>query len=131
MGRGASHALAQACGYDSHGGDCANFVSQCLVSAGHPYLVGFENCRGYPCGREEPGARNLDDCLAEHFGWHRECGEQLEPPSWVSVGDVAIFHASSCDDEEAHATIVTSTHGGNVLVSCHSPATLDGDYSQA
>ena len=28
------------CGYGSHGGDCANFVSQCLINGGHPALKG-------------------------------------------------------------------------------------------
>lgn len=121
----------EACGYPSHGGDCANFVSQCLVSAGHPPLVGYPDCRGYPCGKEEPGALNLDNCLANHFGWERVCGRLAKPPAWVSVGDVAVYHAASCQDFTAHATIVTnvnnSTHA--VEISCHSPASHNVPYT--
>ena len=48
------------CGYTSNGGDCANFVSQCVVlGGGHPNLKGSDNCRGYPCGFEEVGAKRL------------------------------------------------------------------------
>ena len=51
---------SEACGYESHGGDCANFVSQCLVlGGGHPNLSGGDPCRLYPCGWEEIGAWEL------------------------------------------------------------------------
>ena len=46
--------------YKNSGGDCANFVSQCIVlGGGHPNLSGSDNCRGYPCGFEEIGAKRL------------------------------------------------------------------------
>lgn len=54
----------ESCGYQAHGGDCANFVSQSLIQAGHPYLNQGYPCRGYPCGKEEVGATNLGNCLA-------------------------------------------------------------------
>ena len=60
---------SEACNYPSHGGDCANFVSQCLVlGGGHEKLKGSKVCRGYPCGFEEPGAKNLGDCLKSKDG---------------------------------------------------------------
>ena len=44
------------CDYEHHDGDCANFVSQCLVFGGaHENLTGTANCRGEPCGFEEIG----------------------------------------------------------------------------
>lgn len=118
----------EACGYPSHGGDCANFVSQCLVTAGHPALRGYPNCRGYPCGKEEPGALNLDMCLHQHFNWTRTCGHMMAPPQNIRPGDVAIYHGSSCTDFVAHATIVTSVNTSGVFISCHSPATYNGHY---
>eukprot|EP00727_Mastigamoeba_balamuthi_P010578 m51a1_g6142 hypothetical protein (271) ;mRNA; r:280492-281705 len=107
------------CGYGSHGGDCANFVSQCLLAGGHAPLNGGGPCRGYPCGSEEVGAKNLGDCLAGYKGWTRSCGYHMAPPSSITVGDVLIYHKGSCSDSEAHATIVTSMSGGP-QISCHS-----------
>eukprot|EP00727_Mastigamoeba_balamuthi_P010579 m51a1_g6143 hypothetical protein (311) ;mRNA; r:282110-283374 len=107
------------CGYSSHGGDCANFVSQCLLAGGHAPLSGGGPCRGYPCGNEEVGAKNLGDCLAGYKGWTRSCGYHMAPPSSITVGDVLIYHKGSCSDSEAHATIVTSMSGGP-QISCHS-----------
>ena len=61
------------CGYSGNGGDCANFVSQCLVlGGGYPKLTGSDNCRGYPCGFEEIGAKRLGSCL-QGKGWTRTC----------------------------------------------------------
>ena len=96
------------CNYDSHGGDCANFVSQCLVYGGkHENLSGTANCRGYPCGFEEPGARKLGKCLQEK-GWNSTCDKFMEPPIYIKPGDVLIYHESSCDSNPAHAVIITS-----------------------
>ena len=55
------------CGYPSkNGGDCAIFVSQCLVlGGGHEDLSGNNSCKGYPCGWEEVGAKRLGDCLVK------------------------------------------------------------------
>jgi len=120
----------ESCGYPSHGGDCADFVSQSLVTAGHPYLnTGGTPCRGYPCGKEEIGAKNLGDCLSQKFNWNTTCGHKAAPPSYIKVGDVLIFHGTSCTDTEAHATIVTKVDGKNVYISCHSPDTHTQPYT--
>ena len=96
------------CNYTSHGGDCANFVSQCLVYGGkHENLNGTDYCRGYPCGFEEPGAQKLGKCLQEK-GWNSTCGKFKEPPSYIKPGDVLIYYESSCDTSHAHAVIITS-----------------------
>jgi len=119
----------ESCGFQSHGGDCANFVSQSLVTAGHPYLNSGFPCRGYPCGKEEVGAKNLGDCLSTVHNWRSSCGSRMSPPADVKVGDVLIYHASSCTDMEAHATIVTSVGAkGDVRISCHSPDTFNGSW---
>lgn len=85
----------EVCGYESHGGDCANFVSQCLLAGGHSALKGGD-CRGYPCGKEEPGATRLGRCLKSNFGWTRTCGHKQTPPSNLKVGDVIVYHSGSC-----------------------------------
>ena len=60
----------EACGYEMHGGDSANFVSQCLViGGGHPALNGGAPCRGYPCGFEEVATINLAKCLKKKGGY--------------------------------------------------------------
>jgi len=118
----------ESCGYPSHGGDCANFVSQCLIQAGHPYLNGGWPCRGYPCGKEEVGASNLGKCLQEKHGWKSVCGYKHTPPADVKVGDVLIIYSGACGSEEAHATIVTEVSGGAVKISCHSPDSLNVPY---
>ena len=111
---------SERCGYKGEGGDCANFVSQCLVKGGgHPNLSGRSDyCRGYPCGFEEPGAQKLSQCL-RHKGWKSSCGRLMAPPSYIKPGDVLIYHKTSCTDFSAHAVIVMQG-GSNARISCHS-----------
>ncbi len=116
------------CGYSSQGGDCANFVSQSLLAGGHGDLSGGLPCRGYPCGREEIGAKNLGDCLVQK-GWVRTCGYQQSPPPNVAVGDVLIYHVSSCSGYTAHATFVTYVNGSDVRIAAHSAMQWDRPYS--
>ena len=118
----------EACGYSSHGGDCANFVSQCLVKGGgHPKLNGGGVCRGYPCGFEEIGAWELGQCLQKK-GWKSTCGYHKAPPSNIKAGDVLIYHSSGCDSGSSHAVIVTKG-GSNPKITCHSSIKVDADYT--
>jgi len=107
------------CSYSSHGGDCANFVSQCLIAGGHKALNQGGSCRGYPCGKEEVGAKNLGDCLHGTHGWTRTCGYQQKPPSNIQAGDVLIYHAGSCSSYTAHAVLIVAG-GSNPTIACHS-----------
>eukprot|EP00727_Mastigamoeba_balamuthi_P010559 m51a1_g6125 putative serine threonine protein kinase (2351) ;mRNA; f:176074-200461 len=116
------------CGYASHGGDGANFVSQCLLAGGHAPLSGGGPCRGYPCGSEEVGAKNLGDCLAGYKGWSRSCGYHLAPPSSITVGDVVVFHRDGCDSYSAQAAIVSAMSGGP-RISTHSTERHDEAYT--
>ena len=117
------------CGYPGDGGDCANFVSQCLVKGGgHPNLSGGRDiCRGYPCGFEEPGAKKLADCLVSR-GWTSKCGKLMKPPDYIKEGDVLVYHSGSCDNFSAHAVLVTKG-GSNALITCHSNEKLDVSYT--
>ena len=118
---------SEACGYQSHGGDCANFVSQCVVlGGGHPKLNGGHPCRGYPCGFEEPGAKNLGDCLKKK-GWTSTCGYHQKPPSNIKKGDVLIYHSDGCGSFSAHAVIVT-VGGSHPKITCHSSIQVDTSY---
>ena len=122
---------SEACGYRGEGGDCANFVSQCILAGGHSPLN--ENigsvCRGYPCGKEEIGAAKLGDCLKKVKGHRSECGRNLKPPSWVKKGDVLIYRAGSCSGGNAHAVLVTKVEGGNAYITCHSSIQKDKIYT--
>ena len=109
----------EACGFPSHGGDCANFLSQNLLAGGHPDLV-LAPCRGYPCGREEVGAEKLGACLAQNYKWQSTCGPHAAPPAAIVPGDALVFHAKSCADTEAHATLVVDVRPGRVGVAAHS-----------
>lgn len=116
------------CGYGSNGGDCANFVSQCLIAGGHKYLNQGGSCRGYPCGKEEVSAKNLGDCLHGTHGWTRTCGYNKAPPSNIQPGDVLIYHAGSCDSYSAHAVLVVSG-GSNPTIACHSTSHYGISYT--
>ena len=117
------------CGYSSKlGGDCANFVSQCLVlGGGHGKLNGGLPCRGYPCGFEEIWAKNLGDCLKKK-GWTSKYGKRMSPPSNIQIGDVLIYHAGSCDSYDAYAILITKA-GSNPKITCHSSIQVDTDYN--
>ena len=117
------------CGYAGEGGDCANFVSQCLVKGGgHPSLSGrTDYCRGYPCGFEEPGAQKLSQCL-QYKGWRSTCGRLMAPPSNIKAGDVLIYHRTSCTDFSAHAVIVTQGES-SAKISCHSSTQVNVPYT--
>ena len=125
----ASYFGSEHCGYSGNGGDCANFVSQCLVLGGsHPKLNGdSESCRGYPCGFEEPGAKRLGDCLKKK-GWTRTCGYLRSPPDNIKAGDVLIYHAKNCDNFSAHAVLITQG-GSSPKITCHSSEKLDVSYT--
>jgi len=121
----------ESCGYPSHGGDCADLVSQSIVAGGHPYLTGGSDyCRGYPCGKEEIGAKKLGDCLSKKFGWKRVCGNKITPPAGVQVGDVIVYHSGSCDAFDAHAVIITKVNSAtDVQITCHSSNKKDVSYN--
>jgi len=116
------------CGYGSNGGDCANFVSQCLIAGGHKYLNQGGPCRGYPCGKEEVEAKGLGDCLVQYHGWKSTCDYMAPPPSYIKHGDVLIYHANSCDDYDAHAVIVVQG-GAEATIACHSSSRYGVAYN--
>ena len=78
---------SERCGYPGEGGDCANFVSQCLIAGGHSKLTAGV-CRGSEFCGAEPGAAKLANCLVTNYGWKGTCGYHQTPPKNIKVGDV-------------------------------------------
>ena len=114
------------CSYSHGGGDCANFVSQCLLEGGHPKLRGAP-CMKWPCG-VQLGSKNLSNCLVKKFNWKRACGKKMPPPDYIRKGDIIVYHQTACDDSKTHSMIVT-VDGKEVKVTGHSPEEKDKKYS--
>ena len=106
-------------------GDCANFVSQCLIAGG----LNFKgtSCNVRSCG-VITGANSLGKCLRNHFKWKRECGKDLPPPAYIQKGDVIIYHQDSCESDITHAMIIT-VGGKNAMVTGHSPHVRNIKYA--
>lgn len=106
----------ESCNYGTHGGDSANFVSQCILAGGHDkFNKGV--CKGEYCGAEvDP--KTLAVCLHDEFGWTSTCGYNELPPEDIDVGDVLIYHKGSCNSYDARAVIIVSKTGPTIA--CHS-----------
>jgi len=118
----------ECCGYAAHNGNCANFVSQCLLAGGHPELK-IAPCRGYPCGKEEIGAARLGQCLRKNFGWEDlGCGYLKPPPAKIKPGDFLLYGKGCGDWDGTHATIVTYVNGDDVRVSANSSFQCNRSY---
>ena len=91
--------------YDPLGGDCANFVSQCLIYGG----FSTSGCTGnYGVGGTLPLVTNLENCLVQK-GWR---SSSSMPSKGMPVGSVITFYNGG------HATIVVQG-GTNPLVAAH------------
>ena len=91
--------------YDPLGGDCANFVSQCLIEAG----FSTSGCTGnYGVGGTLPLVTNLENCLVQK-GWKKYTSM---PSTGMPAGSVITFYNGG------HATIVVQG-GTNPLVAAH------------
>ena len=107
------------CKYAKHNGDCANFVSQCVIAGG----VSLKSkCKVSRCD-VILGAKSLGVCLHK-LGWKRACGKKLAPPEYIEKGDVIVYHEDSCEGRKTHVMIVT-VGGKNAKVSGHSPNCKD------
>ncbi|MFA5858223.1 MAG: FlgD immunoglobulin-like domain containing protein [Elusimicrobiota bacterium] len=117
------------CGYASHAGDCADFVSQCLLAGGHEILK-KGNCRGFPCGKEDIGATRLMNCLYLSFGWKNDgVGYRKAPPSDIKVGDVLVYCDGTGDWNGTHATFIVGRSGSSASVAAHSSSTYGSVYT--
>ena len=106
--------------YPKAGGDCANFVSQCLIAGGIDLK---SKCKVSKC-KVILGAKSLGVCLHQGHKWKRACGKKMSPPEWIEKGDVIVYHQGDCNSRYTHAMIVT-VGGKNAKVSGHSPPVKD------
>ena len=116
------------CGYTSVGGDCANFVSQCLIAGGHSKLTAGV-CRGNSYCGAEVGAWELSSCLVSNYGWKGTCGYHSKPPSDIQVGDVIVYFSGQGSTGNAHAVIITKIENGVPKITCHSNEKKDVSYT--
>ena len=98
--------------YSNMGGDCANFVSQCLIAGG----LSLSGCPGtYGQGGTIPLVSNLETCLVQK-GWKRATSI---PSSGVPAGAVITFNNA------AHATLCV-VGGRNPLIAGHTTDVYEG-----
>ena len=90
--------------YRNLGGDCANFVSQCLIAGG----MNFNGCQNVKKSGVIAGVTSLKNCL-EKKGWH------------VSSTKPASFKAGypMVKPNLSHAIIATQVSGNTVYYSGH------------
>ena len=99
--------------YSGEGGDCANFVSQCLIAGG----LGISNCAGsYGQGGTIPYVPNLENCLVAK-GWKRSSSM---PSQGVPAGSVITFYNGG------HAVLVVQG-GTSPLVAAHTTDVYAGN----
>ncbi len=104
--------------YSSQGGDCANFVSQCLIDGGMDL---FQD-EGIWSPGDNGTIINCDD-LHRHLNefQHTEISTDTsvnQAPTNLSPGDVVIYGDNN--DPYKHAVIVTSGQGSSARIASHS-----------
>ncbi len=118
----------------SGGGDCTNFVSQCLYSGGVPMVntiwprtssydwYYFFNNPGYDDDEYSWPWTNAYS-LYKHFSWGSSgVAEQVEYDNELSLGDIVQIGSSEYPNHAFHSMIVTKIDNyGNIYVSFHSP----------
>ena len=91
--------------YSGSGGDCANFVSQCLIAGG----LSFSGCEGtYGTGGTIPLVTNLEKCLVRK-GWSKS---SYIPSGGFPAGGVIAFN-------NGQHTVLCVQGGFNPLVAGH------------
>ena len=106
--------------YSSQGGDCANYVSQCLIEGG----LDLDQDENIPFSHIGKGGTIANcDSLHEHLEdfQHTEVStgtSASQAPSNLRLGDVIIFGYAA--DDYTHAAIVISGSGSNVVLAAHS-----------
>ena len=102
--------------FDSRGGDCANFVSQCLIAGGLDLRIHPD---AWACGCFST-CTDLNDYLVNTLDITPEQRFEGEGvPSWFEAGDVAIFGYSD-DHPRTHAVFAVTGVGLAVTCDAHS-----------
>ncbi|MEW6621339.1 MAG: amidase domain-containing protein, partial [bacterium] len=109
--------------YNDSGGDCANFVSQCLIEGGldltaGPGCYGKRHINNQWIDATIPYCDNLHQHLVNNqyveYSFIRDSGS---PPDNLTTGDVIIFGNSN--DTYSHAVIVSGGSGNNIILNAH------------
>ena len=90
--------------YRNMGGDCANFVSQCLIAGG----MNFSGCQNVKSNGVIAGVTSLKNCLIKK-GWHLSTTK----PSGFKAGYPMV------KPDLSHAIIATTVSGNTVYYSGH------------
>ena len=104
----------EACGYASQGGDCANFVSQCMHAGGQ----GFDGCGSRDNKGMLPGVAGLKSCLSSK-GWK----SYRSKPNNFRAGYPIFLKSGS------HAMLATGVSGGNIIFCAHTNDRCDASIS--
>ncbi|MEW6070033.1 MAG: glycosyl hydrolase family 18 protein, partial [Candidatus Thermoplasmatota archaeon] len=110
--------------YSGSGGDCANFVSQCMIAGGLSLWQGRD---GNGADVDSKGAMPFCDYLHLNLVKYQNAVWSYieysgEPPSDLAPGDVIIYGDASdqtSPDYWRHAVIVVEGYGNNSKVSAH------------
>ncbi|HMF34920.1 MAG TPA: amidase domain-containing protein, partial [Candidatus Lokiarchaeia archaeon] len=125
--------------YTASGGDCANFVSQCLIAGGISLYNGTDGT-GYgvypdkdrPTGHSNGTMPYCDylDLNLRNFQNTHVTGPLTSPtlPDEMCVGDVVIFGNSTGDNYE-HATIVVWDGGSQLGLAAHTTDVWNQSFS--
>ncbi|MDD3225021.1 MAG: amidase domain-containing protein [Clostridium sp.] len=110
--------------YNTVGGNCTNFVSQCLLAGGAPMIFSGENQWWYKTSRS-----SISWSVASSLYWHLAKsyskksygvkGEEMESVSDLDIGDV-IFYVNS-KNQIQHSAIITSYYNDYPLISQNTP----------
>ncbi|MCG2826633.1 MAG: N-acetylmuramoyl-L-alanine amidase, partial [Thermoplasmatales archaeon] len=110
--------------YSASGGDCANFVSQCMIAGGLSLWQGRD---GNGANVDEYGTMPFCDYLHEQLVKYQNASYSYieysgTPPDYLTAGDVIIYGDASDEaspDYWRHAVIVVEGSGINCKVSGH------------
>ena len=113
-GAAVSYARSHCNNYKGRGGDCANFVSQCMHAGGQ----GFDGCGSRDNKGMLPGVAGLKSCLSSK-GWK----SYRSKPNNFRAGYPIFLKSGS------HAMLATGVSGGNIIFCAHTNDRCDASIS--
>ncbi|MCM1544082.1 MAG: amidase domain-containing protein, partial [Ruminococcus sp.] len=124
-----SWSILEGQGYYDNGGDCANFVSQCIYMGG----MDMENLWNYAGYYAHYGTPTDGSWIRAHQLYNyvvSQGGISINNPSasQVSVGDL-IFWKTTSDGRMHHSAIVIDVENGVPEIAYHSTREPDGSYT--
>ena len=93
--------------YAHSGGDCANFVSQCLHAGG----LDFSGCAHVNRQGMIPGCTSLQNCLRSKYGWKKYT---TRPPNYKPGYPTFLKYGPN-------AFLVVGIQGDNLYIDSHTP----------